>query len=468
MIENVSIAPEQLVAAKKIMETDVNLSGIYIFYSFDLVNSTSFKAKFTDGWPEVVEGFYALVKEKLMLLHNGVKVWKYIGDEVLFYKRLSELQEMHEAPRVALKVIRYMNEELSRVFPNSKKLLDIKATIWLAPIDDKTKQQNKYMTRRNLVFQVDGIRGDGRKDFLGPDIDMGFRLCKHAHKQKVLVSPELAYLIWLRRDVLRNIEKKDRYDIDESLKIVSYEKMKGIWDDRLYPIIYFFDKWDKVEEIYEYDDLISPSPVLQNMTNKRQGHFWEIKYLERILSDLGKKEEVESFIDVVEDTEPINDERTIIPLVPVERISEVHCVAVCFNNEGEILLGKRPKTKRVAAGKWEFGCGQLSVSKDFESALVTSYQKDFGVRINFGSELRPVRIFQVPNPIRAISGIIFIAKTENRDIQKNSHDEVIWFNPNDIQKVDLREYVDDFEKSVRVACKAALEQFPQLKEKIFL
>lgn len=465
---DVSAVTGKLTAVQKIMGTEANLSGIYIFYSFDLVNSTSFKAKFSDDWPPVVEDFYLMIKEKLTLLHEGIKVWKHIGDEVLFYKRVTDLRELYNAPKYALDVIKALNQELNRKFPITKKNLDCKSTIWLAQVEDKTKEENIGGPSKNIVFLVDGVRGEGAKDFLGPDIDRGFRLSRYAHKQKIVVSPELVYILSLRRDLEAKAESEQKYNVDEAFRIVNYQKLKGIWNDRLYPIVYFYDKWNKIDETFDYDDIINKSPLLIDMLSENENPESKIKYINRIFKDLGKDEEVQKFIEIIEDTRPLNDEHTITPLVPVQRISEVHCVAVCFNNDGHILLGKRPQTKRTAAGKWEFGCGQLNVFKDFETALVESYKQDFEIEINFGNELRPVRTFDIPNPSRKISGIIFIARTNDRHIKNNGHDQVKWFNPEDLAGINLSEYVDDFDKSVKAACETAKEHFPELNQKILL
>ncbi|MDM5235323.1 NUDIX domain-containing protein [Bacillus cereus] len=467
---DVSAVSERLTAAKKLMDTDADLSGVYIFYSFDLVNSTSFKAKFLDDWPPVVEYFYLIVKEQLRFLHEDIKVWKHIGDEVLFYKRVTDLSELYSAPQFALNVIRAVNRELNKRFPITKKNLDCKSTIWLAQIEDKTKQENISGFSKNIVFLVDGVRGEGAKDFLGPDIDRGFRLSTYAHKQKVVVSPELVHIVSLRRDIESRIEKEQRYKIDKDLRIVNYQKLKGIWNDRLYPIIYFYDDWNKIDETFDYDDIINKSPLLTDMLSDKSNSELKIQYINRIFEDLGKDEEILKFIDIIEGSRPLNDENTITPIVPVQRISEVHCVAVCFNNNGHILLGKRPQTKNTAAGKWEFGCGQLNVFKDFETALVGSYQKDFGIKIDFGNELKPVRTFDIPHPLRLrkISGIIFIARTNDEDIKNNGHDQVRWFNPENLANIERSEYVDDFEKSVKAACEAAKIHFPELNQKILL
>ena len=60
-------------------------SGVYLFFSFDLVNSTQFKASHPDDWPVVVTRFYELITAELTTRLSSAIVWKFVGDEVLFF-----------------------------------------------------------------------------------------------------------------------------------------------------------------------------------------------------------------------------------------------------------------------------------------------------------------------------------------------------------------------------------------------
>jgi hypothetical protein len=63
-------------------------------------------------------------------------------------------------------------------------------------------------------------------DFIGPDVDIGFRIAKSSHKNIVLIDAKLAYVF----SVLIPTFNKNS-------KIVLFEQLKGVWDQCHYPIV---------------------------------------------------------------------------------------------------------------------------------------------------------------------------------------------------------------------------------------
>ena len=90
---------------------------------------------------------------------------------------------------------------------------------------------------------------------MGPDIDEGFRLCEYAEKKQMIISPKLMYLLIRLRE-----NDSDQINIlNLNFKIVNYVTMKGVWENRLYPIIMFcqhdperseIELW---KEMFDYD-----------------------------------------------------------------------------------------------------------------------------------------------------------------------------------------------------------------------
>src|SRR5450432_1705697 len=65
----------------------------YLFLSYDLVNSTIFKQTDPD-WPKKLSEFYRLAERGVIARIPGVVVWKYAGDEVLFWCTASAVADV--------------------------------------------------------------------------------------------------------------------------------------------------------------------------------------------------------------------------------------------------------------------------------------------------------------------------------------------------------------------------------------
>ena len=86
--------------------------GIYIFISFDLVNSTLFKSRHMKKWPKFISSFYETVMSQFavgrfressrnvaddeMQRTGGFHLWKLIGDEVLLYHKVVSKEELYK------------------------------------------------------------------------------------------------------------------------------------------------------------------------------------------------------------------------------------------------------------------------------------------------------------------------------------------------------------------------------------
>ena len=111
-----------------------------------------------------------------------VKVWKYIGDEVVLVAELTCDKHQPSLHVLALaNTIKQFNRKFGKNNPNK---IRFKGTAWVAgfPV-------------RNIEINLPGPEGQEVKDFLGPSMDLGFRLSKAASDDRLLISASLAYLI---------------------------------------------------------------------------------------------------------------------------------------------------------------------------------------------------------------------------------------------------------------------------------
>lgn len=448
---------KELIVSEK---EDNTKTAAFLFISFDLVNSTSFKSLHPNKWPMVFNRFYELVENHVMKRFTNSRVWRYAGDEILFYRQIYNYADLYNSPKDALAVIKTVTEALNSRYPETKNILYLKSTLWIAEAT-YVKPQELNDTENivnNLIINFD-INDKRNIDFLGADIDLGFRISQYAQREKVVVSAELAFLLYRARGV---IEYKCGYDVTEDLRIVSYERLKGIWGERHYPIIWYHENWNDLDKMFFYDDHYG-SEIVSRLANNKFTEEMKIKRLQKIFDDVDNNGKVEGLIELFKET----DEVKVMQSVSQYNLAEVHCVAICFNDKGEILLGKRPEGKRRFPGIWEFGCGQLKKSQEFEECLAESYKEDFFAELDFFSDLTPVSTYLIEDNLegRKIPGIMFIAHVNNPDqveqkYSKSTHSEVKWFDPQKLNEISEDEYVDRFKDTVE----KAVEAWKQKKE----
>ena len=151
-----------------------------LFLSVDMVGSTEFKARFTgqssDGWLAIFRTFFtsfplmvagqigfAFLDEEAT---PAIDIWKVMGDEVLF---TAEPQTPEELTSILMAVLKTMQLYEARHFTEMP--LRLKATAWFADFDGP-----------NIKVEIPELSsGAGAHfDYIGPDIDLGFRITKFA------------------------------------------------------------------------------------------------------------------------------------------------------------------------------------------------------------------------------------------------------------------------------------------------
>ena len=115
--------------------------SLYIFISFDLVNSTEFKYNNPKGWPKVFHDFYIISTEYLSscFVHSEVKVWKRLGDEILFYVSIKDKTELY-------KLLEHVDNTLTVIQKSLSKDQSIyaKSSVWAADITEYDENVQDY------------------------------------------------------------------------------------------------------------------------------------------------------------------------------------------------------------------------------------------------------------------------------------------------------------------------------------
>lgn len=202
---------------------------VRLFLSVDMAGSTQFKARFTDGgsWLETFRNFFT--NFPLMLagqvgfafLDEGetpsVEVWKVMGDEVIFVATPSGAEEL---VNLLLALLRTMDAYEARFLDDLP--LRLKGTAWLADF-----------TGPNIELEIPELSGgEGVRaiDFIGPDLDLGFRVTKFARPACLALSFDVADLVLAAGN-----------SNTVSLYLIGAEELKGVMFGRPYPIIWMLE-----------------------------------------------------------------------------------------------------------------------------------------------------------------------------------------------------------------------------------
>lgn len=202
-----------------------------LFLSVDMVGSTQFKASASvrgaNGWLETFRTFFT--NFPLMLVGQmgfafldeeempAVDIWKAMGDEVIFAAQPASPEELVGILRVLLRTMRLYEANHFKTLP-----LRLKGTAWIADFSEN-----------NIALEIPELSSDDvapHLDFIGPDLDLGFRLSKFARPASLVLSLDLVEML-LEADNLADL----------ALYLVGREELKGVMFGRPYPIIWMHD-----------------------------------------------------------------------------------------------------------------------------------------------------------------------------------------------------------------------------------
>ena len=288
-----------------------------MFFSFDLVNSTAYKDEKKIEWLKVFAKFYDIIKKEMKQKFPSIRLWKYIGDEVLFYQALDSRFQLFETIPKAYEVLMSSLKHLTNLYPTIFKPLSIKGTVWCAKVIHAYGEELEDFKSEapNIALDVAYENNNSLRDFIGPDIDTGFRISHYAGKEKVVISANFASLLLLLETEVPEEVKKN---LIQNLKIVSYEDLKGIWKNRYYPIIWYFKDLKKIEEDFDYDDRFR-SKIINNIC---LGQIYDIKKLTKIFNQLGIQKDIDNLLELLKESESILENKKILSqdneLVPVK------------------------------------------------------------------------------------------------------------------------------------------------------
>ena len=204
--------------------------SLRLFLSADLAGSTAFKQNYSAvEWQLFFKGFYnqlpAYVEKEFALDSHRLALWKTIGDEIVFS---AELKSAEDAGRM-IEAFRRGAASYRKDITTPARGLDLKCAGWTAgfPLG-------------NLEVP---LRGEGGLvDYIGPGMDIGFRLVKEASPRRLMLSVELAYILSL-----------PAFD-DPEIRVGRSVELKGVGKGHRYPALWLdcfspgpCEGWDQLE-----------------------------------------------------------------------------------------------------------------------------------------------------------------------------------------------------------------------------
>lgn len=234
-----------------------------LFLSVDLVGSTAFKVRNSEparerspnpAWVDHIRHFYRRFPDYVHRAFDKIEkpdhwqevkylrpsVWKTVGDEIIFCTTVHCLDHLAVCFKSFLRAL----EDYGKYLDAAKDLpLDVKAYGWIAafPFPNVTVRvfdpppaglPDGTDLQPELTDEAHELAADKEPkefDFLGKEIDAGFRAGRHCSADKLTMSLELAWLV-------------TQCDNADPLKGLHYtyggrQQMKGVLNDRPYPII---------------------------------------------------------------------------------------------------------------------------------------------------------------------------------------------------------------------------------------
>jgi hypothetical protein len=261
-------------------------SGFVIFLSFDIMGSTAYKLSNSTNWMFHFSMFFRQVRN---IYNNGYMglncfIWKELGDEVIivFFPRSKD--DLKSILDIAINSVNGTNEYrevLQRIN------LDYKTTLFCAGYceptpftmynESKRSDIDTYKSFMNLEFknhrmhhaisysqesfcnnQPSSCRLGCiiEYDFIGPDIDIGFRISKKYSRQgNLLVSDKIAYLY------------SKMFPNEYLFRIICKKRLKGVWHNIKYPIIYYGIESNILEKLMPFYKRIKSIETMNNFYN---------------------------------------------------------------------------------------------------------------------------------------------------------------------------------------------------------
>ena len=316
----------------------------------------------------------------------SAEMWRMLGDEVIFIVPIKEKLDIFLYVSDIFEILNIIVNKLKKGtffddldldpleldLMKMQNIISLKAAAWIAIVGEKLKKLEQY---DNLIEKFKLQEGYGIIEFLGNDIDAGFRIKTNTQDRRLVISYELAYILSRDTDYLKNIN------------IITYKCLKGIWHNRLYPVIWYYDQkfveGIPFEDSFYYNEKDNCMLVKEYFSNRTESALNRDMYddidhaLTKILKDQALEDKFIKIDKIIEESQ--KEERH---LLDPQFWLKLHCVAVCYDkSRTKILIMQRSKNRKKFQGCWEFGCAKGMFEKSLAQQIEDEYKNDFDIQI---------------------------------------------------------------------------------------
>ena len=197
---------------------DLELKGIY---------EQICKEESYQDWSQIISRCFDDFNTQFTENLDGSEIcpWKMAGDELMYCVDVKTRKDVHDKVLAFFKTLRFFDKR----YMQKGSQIRLKGSAWTAgfPI------RNRILKPVSITNELD-ICKDCRvnlDDYMGPEIDIGFRLGKFTFPGIIVVSLELACIL-LDRKIAMSSDKSYFRVID-----TGWEVLKGVWHGRKYPIL---------------------------------------------------------------------------------------------------------------------------------------------------------------------------------------------------------------------------------------
>lgn len=274
-----------------------------VFISVDIVGSTALKQKRATldrnnisehyAWFAAIQGFYIVAKRYLIeswdkkqkaypddfaCFGPAPQLWKTVGDEVIFEKEITDHRQM----AVLLSCFIEASEKLREYVKKKNSSLNIKCAAWLAGFPIRNKEvllsyeqdidfaEDYHKPVGNILNQYYDS-DDSQKvpvDYIGPSIDIGFRVANFSTSRKFVLSIGIPYLLSM------TIKSQNGLISDFPIYYSGAHHLKGVLGGVNYPIFWIdmigIDSVDRIE-----DELTRNAPIPKETVRRYCEKFYD-------------------------------------------------------------------------------------------------------------------------------------------------------------------------------------------------
>lgn len=231
-------------------------SRLKLFLSVDMVGSTALKQRaFSQKessvahrrrWVNTIKGLYTRMQtlfasswnrertntaqKSTIEMGEPPRLWKTAGDEVLFTKKLTHHLQALVCLKSFIEAVREYRTELQGESAD----LDLKIAAWLAgfPVINAEIAFDEQSQEAEEVYSDSEPARHGIRDYIGPYIDIGFRLASLADARKAIVSVDLLHMLLNTS----HIELQDAFFETYRLFYDGRKPLKGVLGGEPYPV----------------------------------------------------------------------------------------------------------------------------------------------------------------------------------------------------------------------------------------